>query len=274
MPEIDLEDVKIHYDEVGSGPFAYIHCHGLSRAGDAFLEHLPFWAEHVGRAVTWDHRGRGQSSGARKYNMHLYASDLARLMDGLGIEKAIIHGNSWGGVLLIQFALDYPEKCAAAIFDSTSSEVNVAGSENWYQIGEVIRNDYKVVQKEEVQAAYAGHTSTPAARVAESGKAEGRWPIIPPEDRESYVAMTRAIAALREHPYTPRLKHITCPALVVVGGKDSTSGAAGAVIMSRNLPNARLEIYQDAEHIIYQEKQEEFRALALEFCRDQGILKA
>ena len=51
----------------------------------------------------------------------------------------------------------------------------MAGSENWYQIGEVIRNDYKVVQKEEHQAAYAGHTSSPAARVAESGKEGGRW---------------------------------------------------------------------------------------------------
>ena len=41
MPEIDLEDVKIHYDEMGSGPFAYIHCHGLSRAGDAFWSISP-----------------------------------------------------------------------------------------------------------------------------------------------------------------------------------------------------------------------------------------
>ena len=89
--------------------------------------------------VTWDYRGAGQSSQAAKYNLPLFAADLAAMMDALGIERAVLHGVSWGGVVVQQFALDYVERCAAIVLDSTSSEVNVAASENWYNRGEVAR---------------------------------------------------------------------------------------------------------------------------------------
>jgi pimeloyl-ACP methyl ester carboxylesterase len=43
--------------------------------------------------------------------------------------------------------------------------------------------------------------------------------------------------------------------------------------MSRNLPKARLQIYDDAGHGVYLEKREEFRSLVLEFCLDHGIIE-
>ncbi|HLE81160.1 MAG TPA: alpha/beta hydrolase, partial [Dehalococcoidia bacterium] len=66
----------------------------------------------------------------------------------------------------------------------------------------------------------------------------------------------------------------TCPVLLVVGAGDvSTGGAAGAVIMSKNLPKNRLQIFDGVEHAVYVQKQEEFRKLVLEFCREHGIIK-
>jgi hypothetical protein len=31
MPALDLGDVTIHYEEAGSGPLAYVFCHGLGQ---------------------------------------------------------------------------------------------------------------------------------------------------------------------------------------------------------------------------------------------------
>jgi pimeloyl-ACP methyl ester carboxylesterase len=42
--------------------------------------------------------------------------------------------------------------------------------------------------------------------------------------------------------------------------------------MARNLPNARLEIFQEAGHGVFRHEQDEFIALMLEFCRDHGII--
>lgn len=264
MPDMDLGDVTIHYEEAGAGRLAYVFCHGLGGSGDAFLDDMPFWRQHFPRVVTWDARGLGRSAAAAKYNMPLYASDLARLLARLGVEKAVLHGVSWGGVLVQQFALDYLERCAAIIIDSSSSESNVAASENWYRMGEVARLG-AAASVGEFRPAFPGHTSSAQARQAAGST-------VKPEHVDSYVASARAAASLREHPYTPRLKSITCPALVVGGGNDNVAGAGGSVIMARNLPNARLQIFQDAGHGIYRVKQDEFRALVLEFCRQQGIL--
>lgn len=238
MPYADLGDVSIYYEEAGSGP-PFIHCHGLGSNGARFAEtDLPFWAERF-RSVVWDNRGLGRSSAAAKYSAPLYAADLARLMDHLGIERALIHGVSWGGVLVQQFVLDFPERCAGIVLDSTSSEVNVASSEGWYARGE---------------RAKAG---------------EG---LAQPEHRDSTVAQARAVASLREHPYTPRLTAVAVPALVVGGGQDGTAGAGGTVILGRTLPNARAHVFQDAGHGIYRHKTDEFRAMVLGFAREIGWL--
>ena len=244
MPDMKLGDVTIHYEEVGSGPLAYVFCPGLGGDGQGFVEHFSLWHQHFPRVISWDNRGAGQSSQATKYNLPLCAGDLDGLLDKLGVEKAILHGVSWGGVVVQQFALDHLEKCAAIILDSTSSEVNLAASEGWYKRGETARQG--TVQQPETQ--------------------------VLPEHLDSYVANARAIAGLREHPFTPRLKHITCPALVVAGGQDATAGVGGSVILSRNLPTSRLEIFQDSGHSVVRHKRDEFLNLTLEFCHGHGII--
>ena len=248
MPDMDLGDVTIHYEEAGEGSLAYVFCHGLDRDsnefGGEFTDQLDFWKDRFGRAVTWDHRGLGRSSQAVGYSLPLYASDLARLLDGLGVAKVVVHGVSWGGVVALQFALDNPDRCAAIIIDSSSGQVNEAAAETWYQQSEADRQ----------------------------GSEGGRN--FRPEQRESFAASARVVADLWKHPLTPRLHEITCPALVVAGGQDNvTRGPGGSVIMSRSLPNSRLEIYQEAGHGIYRERADEFQALVVEFCREHGIIE-
>ena len=245
MPYADLGDVTIHYEESGDGPLAFVYCHGLGSNGDGFVDEFGFWRQHFDRVLTWDNRGLGRSSRADDYSLPLYASDLARLLDDRGIRQAVALGVSWGGVVVQQFAIDHGERCAAIVIDSSSSEVNLASSEGWYRQGEDAR----------------------------SGRVGKRT--FEPQHRESFIASARTVAGLREHPLTPRLSEITCPALIVAGGQDTvTGGAGGSVIMARNLPNSRLHIFQDGTHAIYAHKRDDFRAVVIEFCRAQGIIAA
>ena len=100
MPLMDLEDVTINYSEAGEGSLAFVHCHGLGGSGEGFIEEFDFWKEHFGRVITWDNRGLGESSQSRKYSLPLYASDLAGLLGRLGVTKAVVHGVSWGGLVI------------------------------------------------------------------------------------------------------------------------------------------------------------------------------
>ena len=221
MPYVNLEEVTIHYEEAGSGSLAYLFCPGLGGDGSGFVDHFDFWAEHFPRVLTWDYRGAGQSSQAAKYNLPLFAKDLNAMIDALGIERAVLHGVSWGGVVVQQFALDYVERCAAIVLDSTSSEVNVAASENWYNRGEVARLGLRRRRLGSSTPAFAGHTSS-----AQAAQQQGTQ--VKPEHLDSYVASARAIAGLREHPFTPRL------------GRDNVSRAGGGRRAGRDGRRGRL----------------------------------
>ena len=256
MPDVELDSVSIHYETAGDGPLAYVYCHGLGDSGERFeREDMDWYARHF-RVVSWDQRGLGRSGQARKYSLPLYASDLNALLDHLGIERAVVFGVSWGGYVVQRFALDYPERCAALVIDSSSSEVNTAGAEFWYLRGEAARLGPEGVAGREPGAAFAGQQSvTEAATISE----------VRPEHLDSFVAQARAIAGTREHPLTPYLHRIQCPALVVGGGKDMLAGTGGSVIIGRHIPRARTEVLPDAGHGVYMTARAEFRALLLDF---------
>jgi pimeloyl-ACP methyl ester carboxylesterase len=262
MPTCELDEVTIHYEERGDGP-AFIYCHGLGGSGEGFERDDMDWFAARFRTVSWDNRGLGRSSAAAKYSLPRYAADLDGLLGHLGIERAIVMGVSWGGVLVQRFALDYPERCAAIVLDSTSSEVNVAASENWYARGELARLGPEAVAKREYVPAFAGHATV------SSESAPGRT--VADQHIDSYVAQSRATASLREHPLTPELHRITCPTLVVGGGADRVAGAGGSVIISRAIPRAQLEVVEDAGHAVYRQAPERFRTLLTDFVAAHGL---
>jgi len=263
MPKADLGEVTIHYEERGSGPLTYVFCHGLGGSGEGFeREDMDWYAERF-RTISWDNRGLGRSGAAQKYSLPKYAEDLDRLLTHLNVDKAVVFGVSWGGVVVQRFALDFPERCAAIISDSSSSEVNTLASENWYMRGEVARlGAEKALEGRQLRPAFAGHATV----------SEAAPNVVKPEHIDSYVAEARATASLREHPMTPYLHRIECPALIVGGGKDTVAGAGGCVVMARAIgSNARLEILPEAGHGVYRQGREDYRRLLLEWLGDIGL---
>jgi pimeloyl-ACP methyl ester carboxylesterase len=71
--------------------------------------------------IVFDSRGIGNTiAGSKPYTMQLLASDTARLMDALKIQKANVLGYSLGGETSQQFAVSYPEKVNRLILVATS----------------------------------------------------------------------------------------------------------------------------------------------------------
>ncbi|MFD9894962.1 alpha/beta fold hydrolase [Amycolatopsis sp. NPDC059027] len=68
------------------------------------------------RLVLIDSPGHGKSDALRKIiDLRDCADALVKILDALGIGKAIVVGNSWGGMLAGVFPAYYPERTAAAI---------------------------------------------------------------------------------------------------------------------------------------------------------------
>src|SRR5262245_55085542 len=57
------------------------------------------------RLIALDMRGHGASDWAGDYSIDSYTTDLTRVVDGLGIERALLVGMSLGGAVACEFAL-------------------------------------------------------------------------------------------------------------------------------------------------------------------------
>ena len=58
---------------------------------------------------------------------------------------------------------------------------------------------------------------------------------------------------------------------MIGGGADTVAGAGGSVIISRQIPNAQLEVVQDAGHAVYRQAPERFRELLLDFVAEHSL---
>jgi pimeloyl-ACP methyl ester carboxylesterase len=274
MPRLQIEpDVSLDYEEKGSGPL-FILNHGLGGNSQSLRNHLEFWAPHF-RAVAYDQRGCGDSDRPQRdnaYSFDQYGHDLAALIRGLGASEAVVYGVSWGGYVALKFALLYPEMTRALILDSSSSEVNQQAAANWYNRGKVVlEQGHDGLQNLSQTPAFPGNASAVVRQPAQTRSAEE---IARLADPKAYFAQAAAIASTYETPLTPLLKDLHVPTLILAGGQDSTAGAGGSVKMSRNLPNARLHILQEAGHGVMGQRPDEVRPLMMDWLREVGALEA
>lgn len=115
----EIDGLRQHVAEMGdaaaSPPIVLIHGAGCNLEDMRLALGERLAARHrvilVDRAgLGWsERRGRGGSSPAYQ------AAMLCGILDGLGVERAVIVGHSWGGALAAAFALDHPARTAGVV---------------------------------------------------------------------------------------------------------------------------------------------------------------
>ena len=107
---IDVDGVRLHYLERGEGPaLVLLHGNGLF-ANDFDLSGLLECASQPYRVIAFDRPGFGYSErpGELSWTPEAQARLLYKALHQLGIERPIIVGHSWGTLVTLALALDYP----------------------------------------------------------------------------------------------------------------------------------------------------------------------
>ncbi|XP_018425805.1 PREDICTED: bifunctional epoxide hydrolase 2 [Nanorana parkeri] len=107
--------VKLHYVEMGNGP-AICMCHGFPESWYSWRYQLPALADAGYRVIALDMKGFGDSSSPHEieeYSQQELCKDLVIFLDKLGISQATFIGHDWGGALVWNMALFYPERVRA-----------------------------------------------------------------------------------------------------------------------------------------------------------------
>ncbi len=107
MPEVRVDDVRLHYEVDGSGdPLLMVMGLGGSSAG--WAPELVVELARSFRTIIYDNRGTGRSDKPDvPYSLEMFAADGIAILDDLKISRAHLFGVSMGGMIAQEIALRY-----------------------------------------------------------------------------------------------------------------------------------------------------------------------
>ena len=113
----------------GEARLPIVCLHGLTRNSRDFDTLAPWLAARQRRVLAVDVRGRGLSARdpAADYRLPTYADDVARLLDALGIARALFVGTSMGGLITMELAATRPALIAGAVINDVGPEWSPVG---------------------------------------------------------------------------------------------------------------------------------------------------
>jgi len=116
MPHVDLDGLKLYYQQSGSGPdVVLLHGFTSNLAMWLFSGIVPALADRF-RVTSYDLRGHGASDAPPDgYTSQEMADDLRRLCDALDLGPALMVGHSFGGVVATHLAALDPQRVAGII---------------------------------------------------------------------------------------------------------------------------------------------------------------
>lgn len=255
-----------HYHEIGTGtPILFLHGSGtgVSAAANWWLN-LPQLAE-VGRCIAIDSIGYGQTIVAPNtaYGIRAWVDHAVRVLDALGIEKTWIVGNSLGGWLAFQFALDYPERLLGIVSMGTGGAKQTAALKahaNPVLTHEGIRNtlemfvvDKSLVTDELVKVRFeAAQNDYASDRLHE---------VVAARDRDRF-----------EFPLDfDKMKDITVPVLLIHGTQDVVIPVSRTWDILNIVPNADAHIFSQCGHWSQVEKADEFNTVVKNYLLKHGV---
>jgi pimeloyl-ACP methyl ester carboxylesterase len=117
-----------------------VQIHGAGFGHFNFAPATPELAKQF-TVIDFDMRGYGRSDRpVQRYDMEVWADDVAGLLDALGIEAAHVHGTSMGGMIAIVFAGKYPERTTSVVINCAAAKLGRAGRlifKNWIDIAKL-----------------------------------------------------------------------------------------------------------------------------------------
>jgi len=124
---VDTNKIKLHVIEYSfqENKPTLILLHGLTANAHAFDGLVSRGLADNFRIISPDLRGRGLSDKpAFNYGLKHHALDVLGMMDALGVDKAILGGHSFGGLLSTYIATHYPERVEKVIIIDAAAEMN------------------------------------------------------------------------------------------------------------------------------------------------------
>lgn len=245
----------IHFVDTGpSGADAVVLIHGLTATHR-------YWKDNIGaladrrRVIAFDLPGFGQSHKPdADYSIDFFVRALWTLLDGVGIERASLVGNSMGGHIAMAAAVDAPDRVDKLVLVSPAG---VHPFPDWILRGAgaafaMAALAHRLAPLPRVPRAFVHAlfsavfpTRPDLARRYVSAYSQA---IASPDYRLHVRSALRALHGVTRRPMAPHLHRLRAPTLIMWGARDYLLPVAAARPLQRLIPHARLVIYGRSGH--------------------------
>jgi pimeloyl-ACP methyl ester carboxylesterase len=275
---VQVGDVRLFFDVEGAklrpdGPVMREVPTLLLLHGGPGFDHSIFKPDLSGLAdiaqiVYLDHRGNGRSDRDRPehWNLAQWGDDIRAFCDALEIQRPIVLGESFGGMVAMSYATRHPDHPGKLILASTAAKMRPDRSlEVFERLGGAEARDIArrffddpspAVMAEYVQKCLPLYNQRPSNR---------EWITRSVQHMELTSFFFKG--EIRTIDLLPQLGRIKCPTLITVGEKDPITPLQNSEDIAAAVPAglARLERFPNAGHGVQRDNPEDFDRVVRKF---------
>lgn len=261
--------------------------HGGPGAAHDYCEPIADLVASTGRAaVLYDQLGCGLSqhlpdAPAEFWTPQLFKDELVALAEHLGVAgRYMVIGQSWGGMLGMEHALDHPAGLRALVVADSPASMELWVSEA-NKLRQALPPEVEATLKQHEEA---GTTDSPEYEKAMQVFYDRHVCRVPPppcvqrsfaqigEDPTVYHTMNgpsefHVVGSLKHWDITDRLPTISTPTLLVSGAYDEATPTIMGAIHDR-IPGSRWELFEYSSHMPHVEEPAKFRDVVAAFLAE------
>jgi L-proline amide hydrolase len=262
--------------DLQGGPTPVVICHGGPGAAHDYTEPIANLTRYGRGCVLYDQVGCGKSTHLPEappdfWTVQLFKDELAALTRHLGIaDRYAVVGQSWGGMLAMEHALDHPDGLRAIVVANSPASLPL-----WVEEANRLRADLpQAVQDALTRHETDGTTDSPEYEEAVRVYYDRHLCRIPwpdylersfaqlAEDPTVYHTMNGpseffCIGSLKSWDITDRLHEISTPTLLVSGRYDEATPHIVEQIEAR-IHGATWQLFEQSSHLPHVEEPEAF----------------
>jgi L-proline amide hydrolase len=282
---IEFRGYKVWYRIVGEeeqpGKLPLLCLHGGPGAGSDYLESISGVAATGRRVIFYDQLGAARSDhpdDPSLWTVDLFVEELVVVRQALGLDKVHILGQSWGGMLAMEYALTQPQGVASLVIADSP-----ASMPQWVAEANRLRAELPPeVQANLLAHEQAGTTDDPAYQDAMMVFYERHVCRLSPmpdyvmrtfENIEKYPQVYNTmngpsefhvIGVIKDWDIIDRLGEIRAPTLVISGRYDEATPLIASTVQ-KGIPGAEWVLFEESSHMPHAEETERFLQVVGEF---------
>ncbi len=253
-------------EQRGGAGVPVVYVHGLLSSSASWKRVLTSAsAGHPAVAVDLPGFGSSERPWPYDYTVGGQAQALLRYLDGRGLGRVALVGNSLGGGVCLVIAAARPQQVAALVLVGSASPVtNIPWNFRLLRTPGVGEVEMELLVRPVMTLALRHRLFARSERVTEETVDDWWLPIRVPGTRRA------ALAAIRSSTrgYEGLLSYIRVPTLVLWGKEDRILPPEEGLRLATEIPGARLVVLPDTGHLPQEETPEEFSHAVRQFLNE------